>query len=230
MDDLNEQRLRDDMREVAERLRAHRYEPTPLELDELKRRAMEAPARASSSRGRRPLPATSKLATALLVLGLLFGGGGAGVLATHKGQPDGSPPDSAGHGQHCNSGSGNSFEGSPGGSTPGNPGDQASPDCDPGNSPTHNRDNDREGPGTPGQRPPGPERGGGNSGNKPSATTEETGTTKPTGGGGGGGNKPTTEGTGTTKPTGGGGGGKKPTTEETGTTTPPGRGGGKPPK
>ena len=105
----------------------------------------------------------TKMVTLALVLGLVLAGGGAGVIANHNtnGETDGSPPASAGHGKYCNSGNGNGYEvqppewGDPGEPfpAPGNQGDEDSiataetppvPECDPGNSASHNRDNDRE--------------------------------------------------------------------------------------
>jgi hypothetical protein len=139
-----------ELRDLADHLRENRHESTPLELDELKRRALARSAPAS--RQGKGLALKSRLVTLLLVLGLAVSAGSAGVIAGHD--PSGHP--SAGHGQYCNSGNGNGPEfGDPPGNPQGNTGDQTSPDCDPGNSPTHNNDNEKEGPG-PGQRPPTP--------------------------------------------------------------------------
>ena len=144
--------LSDDLLEVTEQLRTRRHNPTDLRLDELKRQAMAQATPASSRQQGRGFLMRSKALTLMLVFGLVGAGGGAGVIANHQGQPDGSPPASAGHGKYCNSGNGNGnetppFSGFPG---PGNPGDETSvdgtgqPECDPGNSATHNQDNGRE--------------------------------------------------------------------------------------
>ncbi len=141
-----EDHLTDDLAGVAEQLRTHTHEPTDLRLDELKRQAMAQATRASRRRQGRGIFMRSKVVTLLLVFGLVVAGGGAGVIANHQAGGDGSPPASAGHGKYCNSGNGNGYE-TPDFSntpTPGKPGDQVSPDCDPGNSATHNRDNARE--------------------------------------------------------------------------------------
>ncbi len=147
-----EDHLTDDLAGVAEQLRTQRHDPTDLRLDELKRQAMAQATRASGRRQRRGFFVRSKVVTLLLVFGLVLASGGAGVIANHQGQPDGSPPASAGHGQYCNSGNGNGNE-TPeysGFDGPGPDGDQVSVDqdgnaeCDPGNSATHNQDNDRE--------------------------------------------------------------------------------------
>ena len=143
-----EDHLTDDLAGVAEQLRTQRHNPTDLRLDELKRQAMAQGARASSRRQGRGLFMRTKMVTLVLVLGLVLAGGGAGVIATHNtnGETDGSPPASAGHGKYCNSGNGNGYETPPftGFTGPGREGDQISPDCDPGNSATHNRDSGRE--------------------------------------------------------------------------------------
>ena len=138
--------LPDDLFEVAEQLRNHRHEPTELRLDELRRQAL---ARSTASFGPwqgRKFLLKSKIVTLGLMLGLLVCGGGAGVIATSH-----APPPHASNPQYlCDSGGGNGFEED--GPGPGNQqeqgqdGTQTSADCDPGNSPTHNRDNDREGP------------------------------------------------------------------------------------
>ena len=140
-----EDHLTDDLAGVAEQLRTHRHEPSDLRLDELKRQAMAKATRASGRRQGRGF-VRSKVVTMLLVFGLLLASGGAGVIANHQAGGDGSPPASAGHGQYCNSGNGNGYEEPqfPTTPTPGKEGTQTSADCDPGNSATHNRDNDRE--------------------------------------------------------------------------------------
>ena len=140
----SEDHLTDDLSEVAEQLRTHRHEPTDLRLDELKRQAMARSAAASRPRQGRQFFLRSKIVTLSLVLGLLVCGGGAGVIATSH-----APPPGASNPQYlCDSGNGNGYEeDGPGPGNPqGNTGDETSADCDPGNSPTHNADNDREGP------------------------------------------------------------------------------------
>ncbi len=148
-----EDHLTDDLAGVADQLRTQRHDPTDLRLDELKRQAMAQATRASARRQGRGLFVRSKVVTLLLVFGLLLATGGAGVIADHyPAQPDGSPPASAGHGKYCNSGNGNGYE-SPsfsGFDGPGPDGTQQSldpngnPECDPGNSATHNTDSGRE--------------------------------------------------------------------------------------
>ncbi len=147
-----EDHLTDDLAGVAEQLRTDRHDTTDLRLDELKRQAMARATRASDRRQRRGFFMRSKVVTLGLVLGLVGAGGGAGVMAAHQGQPDGSPPASAGHGKYCNSGNGNGYETPPfsGFTGPGKQGTQQSttptgtPECDPGNSATHNTDSGRE--------------------------------------------------------------------------------------
>jgi len=144
--------LSDDLFEVTEQLRTRRHNPTDLRLDELKRQAMAQANRAPSRRQGRGFFMRSRLVTLMLVLGLLVAGGGAGVIADHKAGDNHTPPASAGHGKYCNSGNGNGFETPPfsGFTGPGNQGDQQSttptgaPECDPGNSATHNHDNAKE--------------------------------------------------------------------------------------
>jgi hypothetical protein len=81
MTGFDHERLPDDLREVDERLQAHKTEVSPLELDELKLRTMAKAFRASTSRYGRQYLMRSKLVTMLLVLGLAIGGGTAGVIA-----------------------------------------------------------------------------------------------------------------------------------------------------
>ncbi len=149
-----EDHLTDDLAGVAEQLRTHRHEPTDLRLDELKRQATAQATRASGRRQGRGF-VRSKVVTMLLVFGLLLASGGAGVIAHHQAGGDGSPPASAGHGKYCNSGNGNGYETPPfsgfDGPAPNHTdGDQQStapgpvPECDPGNSATHNTDSGRE--------------------------------------------------------------------------------------
>ena len=152
-----EDHLTDDLAGVADQLRTQRHDPTDLRLDDLKRQAMAQATRASRRRQGRGFFVRSRVVTLLLVFGLLLASGGAGVIAAHQGDPDGdgSPPASAGHGQYCNSGSGNGYEtpeysGFDGPAPNHTDGDQTSTapggvaECDPGNSATHNTDSGRE--------------------------------------------------------------------------------------
>ncbi len=147
-----EDHLTDDLAGVAEQLRTDKHDATDLRLDELKRQAMAQATRTSDRPQQRGFFMRSKVVTLGLVLGLVGAGGGAGVMANHQVQGGGSTPESAGHGKYCNSGNGNGYETPPfsGFTGPGQQGDQQStdptgaPECDPGNSATHNRDNDRE--------------------------------------------------------------------------------------
>jgi hypothetical protein len=75
------ERLPDDLREVDERLRAHKPEVSPLELDRVKLRTMARASRASTSSIGRTTFMRSKLVTMMLVLGLAISGGTAGVIA-----------------------------------------------------------------------------------------------------------------------------------------------------
>ena len=139
-----EDHLTDDLAGVAEQLRTHRHEPTDLRLDELKRQALARSTAGFGPRRGRKFLLKSKIITLSLVLGLVLSAGGAGVIAA-----GGDAPTTASKPQYlCDSGNGNgSEEGGPGPGKPqGKTGTETSADCDPGNSPTHNKDNDREGP------------------------------------------------------------------------------------
>ena len=92
-DSHNSEHLPDDLREVAERLRSHRAEAAPLELDRIKLRAMSQASRGRNSRQGRTILMRSKLVTMLLVLGLVAGGGGAGVIAGGNGNGKGKGAD-----------------------------------------------------------------------------------------------------------------------------------------
>ena len=83
MSNFDPDRLPDDLREVDERLQAHKPEVSPLELDELKLRTMAKAFRAPTSRYGRQYLMRSKLVTMMLVLGLAVSGGAAGVIASH---------------------------------------------------------------------------------------------------------------------------------------------------
>ena len=73
--------------ELDTRLRENRYEPTGLELDELKRRAMAQSSRVARARGRR----SPRLVTSFLALALMLSGGSA-VVASTSGGSSGSQP------------------------------------------------------------------------------------------------------------------------------------------
>ena len=73
------------------RLRENRYEPTGLELDELKRRAMAQAARGERARGRR----SPRLVTSFLALALMLSGGSAVVASTSGGSSGSQPSASA---------------------------------------------------------------------------------------------------------------------------------------
>jgi hypothetical protein len=73
--------------ELDTRLRENRYEPTGLELDELKRRAMAQASRGARSRtGRSP-----RLVTSFLALALMLSGGSAVIASTSGGSSGGQP-------------------------------------------------------------------------------------------------------------------------------------------
>ena len=72
--------LTPELREIGVRLHDERYLATPLELDELKRRAVTQATRAMEP-GRRGLTGRGRFATVLLIGGLTFGAGSAGVVA-----------------------------------------------------------------------------------------------------------------------------------------------------
>ena len=84
MTDPGPERRREDFHEVVASLRAHKTEATPLELDEIKLRAMRQ-ASHGPSKTQGGIFVRSKLVTMLLVLGLVIGGGGAGVIAGGSG-------------------------------------------------------------------------------------------------------------------------------------------------
>src|SRR5947209_1104636 len=77
MSNMNNERLPEDLEGVASLLRSQRAEADPLELDQIKQRAM---ARASN-RNRRFGFVKTRLATVLTVLGLVGGTGGAIAVA-----------------------------------------------------------------------------------------------------------------------------------------------------
>ena len=73
--------------ELDSRLRENRYEPTGLELDELKRRAMSQASRGARARGGR----SPRLVTSFLALALMLSGGSA-VVASTSGSSSGGQP------------------------------------------------------------------------------------------------------------------------------------------
>jgi hypothetical protein len=72
--------LPDDLREIADGIRKSRIEPTPLELDELKRRARRQAERDPSS----ILAWRRKLIAAILALGLMVSSGAGVVVAAQS--------------------------------------------------------------------------------------------------------------------------------------------------
>ena len=146
MDTFDDDRFSDDLAEITGELRARRYDPGALRLDELKRRALsQASATDPHGRGMR---LRSRTVSLLLVLGLALSGGTAGVMAAGKVTSAAKPPvgSTPAKSQYkCNAGNGNGSE---------QPATPSSPDCDPGNSAGNNNDNDKEGP--PGTKPPRP--------------------------------------------------------------------------
>lgn len=148
--------LPDGLHEVGGRLRAHRHVAEPIELDTLKRRSM---AQASTSTRGKGNPVRTRFVTLSLIVGLIFGGSTAGVIAAKRTTVPPAAATPAKSQYQCNSGIGNGSEQPP---TP------PSQDCDPGNSPGNNATNPCEGPPTmspstgclpkpqPGQSPPKP--------------------------------------------------------------------------
>jgi hypothetical protein len=93
----NDERLPDDLREVADRLRAEREQASPTELDGIKLRAMARASRGRGSGQRKGSLMRPKLVSMLLVLGLVVSGGTAGVIA---GGPGGGGGNSAGKSEY----------------------------------------------------------------------------------------------------------------------------------
>ena len=147
MDTFDDDRFSDDLAEITGELRARRYDPGALRLDELKRRALSQASARPEPHGR-GMRLRSRTVSLLLVLGLALSGGSAGVMAASKAgkaakPPTGSTPAKSEY--KCDAGNGNGSE---------QPATPSSPDCDPGNSAGNNNDNDKEGP--PGTKPPRP--------------------------------------------------------------------------
>jgi hypothetical protein len=76
-----------ELQDVASRLRENRNTGSPMELDEIKQRAMSRAARASRPRGRK----SPRLVTAFLLAGLTLSGASAGVVASTSGSSGGQP-------------------------------------------------------------------------------------------------------------------------------------------
>jgi hypothetical protein len=74
-----------ELQDVASRLRENRNTGSPMELDELKQRAMSRAARVSRPRGRK----SPRLVTAFLLAGLTLSGASAGVVASTSGSSGG---------------------------------------------------------------------------------------------------------------------------------------------
>ena len=140
MDTFDDDRVSDDLAEITGELRARRYDPGALRLDEIKRRALSQASATPAPHGR-GMRLRSKTVSLLLVLGLTLSGGTAGVMAGIKAAkpPAGNTPAKSQY--KCNAGNGNGPE-----LSPEQPAMPPSPDCDPGNSAIHNQDNIREGP------------------------------------------------------------------------------------
>ena len=100
MVERNHSDLPDDVIDVARHLEAQKHEPSPLTLDELKRRTMS---QVATARPRRGVFMRSKLVTLLLVSGLAISGGTAGVIAGVGGS---SGKSSAGKSQYVKPGKG----------------------------------------------------------------------------------------------------------------------------
>src|SRR4051812_50093890 len=104
MTDSNEDRIPEQLLEVAERLREERVVVTPLELDELKLRARAQAAGGIKSGSRKGLPLRSRVVT-LALTALLIGGTTAGGHAPawggghrHPARPQ-DPPGTGGGGK-----------------------------------------------------------------------------------------------------------------------------------
>lgn len=79
MSHSNEGQFPEDLEAVAQRLRAGRAQPDPLQLDQIKHRAMVH----ARSRRERQTFMRSRVATVLTILGLIGGTGGAVAIASH---------------------------------------------------------------------------------------------------------------------------------------------------
>jgi hypothetical protein len=88
MTDSNEDRIPEQLLEVAERLREERVSVTPLELDQIKLRARAQAAGGIRSGSRKGLPLRSRVVT-LALTALLIGGTTAGGIAAAGGGGNG---------------------------------------------------------------------------------------------------------------------------------------------
>jgi hypothetical protein len=77
----HEEKLPAELEEFGQRLRDERPQPSPLELDRIKTRAMAQASRAASSR-MKGTPMKSRLVSILVVAGLVVGGTGSVLAAT----------------------------------------------------------------------------------------------------------------------------------------------------
>jgi hypothetical protein len=93
MKDSNTDRIPEPLLEVAELLREERATASPLELDELKQRAMAQAARGRRSYGPKGLPLRSRVVT-LALTALLIGGTTAGGIAAAGGGGNGNSANS----------------------------------------------------------------------------------------------------------------------------------------
>ena len=93
MKDWNTDRLPEHLLEVADRLHEERASATPLELDELKRRARTQAVRGNRAYGPKGLALRSRVVT-LALTALLIGGTTAGGIAAAGGGGNGNSADS----------------------------------------------------------------------------------------------------------------------------------------
>lgn len=96
--------LPDHLAEVAETVRRFGPEPSPLQLDSIKRRVLMSSARSNSRKG---TSMKTKLVTLLLAAGLAVTGGTAGVIAAGDGPEKKNAAKSEYKDGKCNSGNGN---------------------------------------------------------------------------------------------------------------------------
>jgi hypothetical protein len=87
MNDWENTDLPGELQDVASHLRDNRHTGSPVELDELKRRAMSGAARVSRPR----LRTRPRLVTSFLLLGLTLSGASAGAIAGTSGSSGGRP-------------------------------------------------------------------------------------------------------------------------------------------
>jgi hypothetical protein len=130
MTDSQEDRLPEQLLEVADRLRMERHSASPLELDELKlrARAQAARGRRSSTFGPKGLPLRSRVVT-LALTALLIGGTTAGGIAAAGGGGNGNSASSQYKpGMGC--GDANHIHTGP----PGNPSKDPATDCPKGSA------------------------------------------------------------------------------------------------